>query len=180
MKDSKKEIDEILKEFPENIAQLFHHLQQETNTIARIDAKNSLEKMGKSILPYLNKLLFVHDEMFRREVAKIMEFIADKTSIPVFIDLLEDSDGGIRWTAAVGLISIGRDSIIPLLKAILDDENGSYFLRLGAHHAFESLFNDDEKITLKPLLLSLNNYLGMGETVSLETLHALKKFEQKE
>jgi len=176
MKEHHRDVEEILKEFPENIAKLVNDLQQEKSTVLRIEAKNKLEKMGRRILPYLNRLLLTNNDALRRESARIMEFIADRTSIPVFLRLLEDSDHGIRWTAAEGLVRIGRDSIVPLLRAILDDKNGSYFLRLGAHHAFERLFTDKEKVTLRALLLSLKNYLGIGETVSLEALNALKAF----
>lgn len=180
MKTSNKEVNDIVKDFPENISELIINLHQTKDSISRIEAKNRLEKKGRSVLPYLNKLLVVEDNLLRREIAKIMEYIADKTTIPVFINLLDDDDSGMRWIAAEGLIRIGRDCIAPLLKSILDDQHESYFLRLGAHHVFKSLFTDDEKLKMNALMRSLQHYLEIGVTVSIETLNALKTFEAKE
>jgi HEAT repeat protein len=67
------------------------------------------------------------------EAAKIVELIADRRSIPLLINLLDDKEFEIRWIAAEGLIKIGRRSILPLLKSVRDGES-SYFHNKGAHH----------------------------------------------
>ena len=67
------------------------------------------------------------------EAAKIIELIANRTSIPVLIDLLEDTEFDIRWIAAEGLIKIGRRTIRPLLRSVRDGKN-SILLNEGAHH----------------------------------------------
>jgi hypothetical protein len=174
MKEKIRIYDQIINEFPEIIAKLINDLRQTENTVSRIEAKNKLEKMGRETLPYLHKLLEVEDNLLRREVAKIMGYIADKSSIPDFILLLDDSDNGIRWIAAEGLVHIGRESIIPLLRSIIDNQQGTYFLKTGAHHVFKSLFNDEEKIKFKALMRSLQDYTEISVALSLETLYALK------
>lgn len=179
MKENNKNIENLRKELPKYISELVTDLYLSKNTASRINARSILEKMGPNILPYLEKILIVDDNSLRLEIAKVIEFIANETSIPVFIKLLKDEDSGMRWIAAMGLIYIGRVCIIPLLKSILKNEDESYYLRLGAHHVFKSLFNSEEKIKFKALLNSLNNYMEIGLSTPVEAMNALNSFESK-
>lgn len=179
MNKNKKAIDQILKELPENVAVLIYNLFYSENFVSKRDAKNKLVKMGRNILPHLIRLLIIRDESLRREVAKLMKLIADKKSVPVFIELLEDNESGIRWIAAEGLVHIGRESIVPLLKSIFNDKEQSYYLRAGAHHVLNELFTSHEKIRHNALMRSLQNYLEIGETLSLEVFKTLQTFDEQ-
>lgn len=75
--------------------------------------------------------------MLRMEAAKIVELIADRRSIPLLINLLDDKEFEIRWIAAEGLIKIGRRSILPMIKSVRNGES-SYFHNKGAHHVLNS------------------------------------------
>jgi HEAT repeat protein len=179
MKINKKTEEDILKELPQNISAPIFCLNKEINYKLRVAARKILVKMGRAILPKLNNLLAIEDNALRWEVAKVIELIGEKESIPVFIKLLEDSDSGIRWIAADGLINIGRESIIPLLKSIINQKEESYFLRLSAHYILTELFNPSEKKKFKSLMQSIQSYGLIGESTVLEVYNALRIIEKQ-
>ena len=109
------------------------------------------------------------------EAVKIVELIADRRSIPFLLRLLDDTIFEIRWIAAEALIKIGRWSICPLLKAVRNGKSSLFFNR-EAHHILLRLVDEEEKNKLKPLLQSLDNYHGLGETAPVQASIALKTF----
>jgi HEAT repeat protein len=167
-------IDVNLEEFPDIIVDFIPDLIDKKNYKRRVAARKSLVALGKDILPYLYKLLTSKDFLLRREAGKIIELIPDKRSIPILLNLLsEDEDSGIRWIASEGLVKIGRDCIIPLLKALVKC-NSTYYIEKGAHHVFNALFTPDEKEELKQLILSLHNNLDFESIASVEAAKALR------
>jgi HEAT repeat protein len=167
-------IDVKLEEFPDEIVDFIPDLIDKKNYKRRVAARKSLVAMGNKILPYMYKLLTSKDFMVRKEAGKIIELIPDKRSIPILLNLLsEDDESGIRWIASEGLVKIGRDSIIPLLKALVKC-NSTYYIEKGAHHVFNALFTSDEKEELKQLMISLHNYLDFESIASVEAAKALR------
>jgi HEAT repeat protein len=167
------EIDYALKDFPDNLVKLIKASLDNRNSGKKLTARSNLVRIGKTIIPQLHKLLESENVLLRMEVAKIVELIADRRSIPILIRLLDDKEFEIRWIAAEGLIKIGRRSILPLLKSVRDGES-SYFHNKGAHHILNSLLNESEKKKLKPLLLSLDDFHELGETAPVEAYVAIK------
>jgi HEAT repeats len=167
------EIDISLNGFPNEIVTLMTGLLDDKTYILKHDARNTLVNKGKMIIPQMHKLLASKNDLIRKNAAKVVELIADRRSIPLFINLLYDKESDIRWIAAEGLIKIGRGSILPLLKSIRDGKS-SHFHNKGAHHVLNSLLHETEKEKLAPLLLSLNNYHELGETAPVEASKALK------
>ena len=104
----------------------------------RKKARAELVRMGRGVLDYLTEYADHPKHIFRWEALKVMEEIADPTSIPFFIDALEDEESDIRWIAAEGLINIGRESIVPLLETIIK-KTDSIFVLEGTHHVFHDL-----------------------------------------
>jgi HEAT repeat protein len=172
-KNDSSEIDINLKDFPDNLASLIKESLDSKNSVKKLAARNTLVKMGKTIIPHLHRLFNSETASLRMEAAKIVELIADRRSIPFLINLLDDKEFEIRWIAAEGLIKIGRRSILPLLKSIRDGKS-SYNLNKGAHHVLLSLLKEDEKIKLKALLLSLDDAQELGETAPVEASKAIK------
>jgi HEAT repeat protein len=172
------EIDQILKDFPESLVELIKDLLNEQNYTKKHDATGELVQKGKSIIPQLHKLVLSKNESLRKEVAKIIQLIADRTSIPLLINLLDDPVSDIRWIAAEGLIKIGKSCIVPLLKSVRDREKLT-FLAKGAHHVLMSLLSHKEQEQLEALLASLDNYLRLGETAPVEASKALKTIFKK-
>jgi HEAT repeat protein len=95
----------------------------------------------------------------------------------LLITLLDDIEFDIRWTAAEGLIKIGRKSITPLLKAIRDGKS-SLLLNKRAHHILNDLLLKSEKEKLSSLMLSLDDYLGLIEIAPVEAQNALKTYKK--
>jgi HEAT repeat protein len=174
-KENDQLINLILKDLPDNLGSLILELLDKKNFDLKLDARNTLAKMGKTILPQLHMLLLTGNVDLRKEVAKVVELIASNQSIPVLITLLDDVDFDIRWIAAEGLIKIGRKSIVPLLESIRDG-NSSYFTDKRAHHVLEHLLTESEKNELETLLLSLDDYLEAREIAPAEAAKALEKF----
>ena len=92
---------------PEEIRSLVRGLISEEG-MSRMKARNLLVKQGPANLLYFEMLLHTDNRLLRWETAKVIEEIADEASVPLFLDLLEDSDDDIRWIAAEGLIRIGK------------------------------------------------------------------------
>ena len=167
------EIDNALNDFPVNLAKLIKESLDTRNSGEKLAARSSLVRMGKTIIPKMHKLLDSENGLIRMEAAKIVELIADRKSIPIFIKLLDDKEFEIRWVAAEGLIKIGRSTIKPLLKSVRDGES-SFIFNSGVHHILESLLNGVEKKKLVTLLQSLDDYHELGETAPVEASAALK------
>jgi HEAT repeat protein len=167
------EIDNALSDYPAKLVALIKGSLDDKNSGKKLTARNTLVRMGKTIIPQLHKLLESENGFLRTETVKIVELIADRRSIPFLISLLDDKEFEIRWITAEGLIKIGRRSILPLLKSIRDGES-SYFLNKGAHHVLSSLLYESEKDKLMPLMLSLDDSQELGETAPVEASKALK------
>jgi len=167
------EIDNALKDFPDDLAKLIKVSLDTKNAVKKLAARSTLVRMGKTIIPQLHKLLASKNDLLREEIAKTVELIADRRSVPLLIGLLDDTVFDIRWIAAEGLIKIGRRSILPLLKSVRDGKS-SHVYNESAHHVLLGLLNNTEKKKLEPLLLSLENYHELGETAPIEASKALK------
>ena len=117
----------------------------------------------------------------RWEIAKALSRIGSKKAVHVLVNALEDRDFSVRWIAAEGLITMGPDSLIPLLDA-LDNKPDSVWLREGAHHVLHDLMGreliDDETVQcVFPVLDALDRMQGEMETESAasKALKMLKK-----
>jgi HEAT repeat protein len=172
-KNDKTEIDIILKDLPDSLANLIKDSLDSKNSVKKLAARNALVEMGKTIIPKLHRLLNSENALLRMEAAKIVELIADRRSIPFLINLLDDKEFEIRWIAAEGLIKIGRRAILPLLKSIRDGKS-TFIFNKGAHHALFSLLKEDEKNKLTTLLLSIDDAQELGETAPVEASEAIK------
>jgi HEAT repeat protein len=169
----------IFEDLPDNLTILILELLDKKNISLKLDARNTLVKMGKTILPQLHMLLSIRNVDLRKEVAKVVELIASNQSIPIMLTLLDDDDFDIRWIAAEGLIKVGRKSIVPLLEYIRDGKS-SYFTEKRAHHVLENLLTESERNDLETLLLSLDDYLEARVIAPTEAAKALEKYRLAE
>jgi hypothetical protein len=172
-RDKQVQINDNLSDFPEDLVKLIHELLDTKDFSKKLSARDTLVKMGKTILPQIHKLLNSENDLYRIEAAKITELIADRRSIPELLRLLDDSVFDIRWIASEGLIKIGRESICPLLKSVRDGRS-SFFFNKGVHHILLVLLNENERNKMIPLLQSLDNYHELGETSPVQASTALK------
>ncbi len=168
-----EQISNSLRDIPDNLVKLINGSLDTKDSRKKLTARETLVKMGKTIIPQIHKLLSSENDSLRMETAKIVGIIADTRSIPLLLRLLDDPIFEIRWISAEGLIKIGRRSICPLLKSVRDGRS-SLFFNQGTHHILLGLLNENEKIKLMPLLQSLDNYHELGETAPVQASTALK------
>ena len=104
----------------------------------RKQAREDLVARGENVIDYLMELVHHPKHIYRWEALKTMEEIGSPLSIPMFLEALEDDESDIRWIAAEGLIKLGIQSVIPLLKVVIDKLD-SIFILSGAHHVLYHL-----------------------------------------
>jgi HEAT repeat protein len=163
--------------FDEHTLELLNRLVSLNNYHEHIRAKNELVELGERILPVMHRLLKSNSIILRKEAVKITMQIADHASIPVAIQMLEDSDGDIRWIAAETLIKMGRVCLRPLLQAIFHNSQ-SYFLREGAHHVLYELIRKHDAKEFKELQQILLNG-ELQELIPMKTLWILNNILDK-
>ena len=173
MKKTKDVDNNSFSGFPQNMVKLINELLDADDYPKKHSARETLVKMGKKITPKMHKLLDSDNDLLRMEATKIVELIADRRSIPLLINLLDDPIFDIRWLAAEGLIKIGRWSICPLLKSVRDGRSSLFFNR-GTHHILIGVLDEEEKNKLLLLLQSLDNYHELGGTAPVHASIALK------
>jgi HEAT repeat protein len=119
-------------------------------------ARRSLVSIGSPATHPLMKLLRDRSHQVRWEVAKALGEIADPEAAPALVSGLEDRDFDVRWLAAVGLIAIGRDALVPLLEELVKRPE-SLWLRQGAHHVLLNLTDAESAGIVAPVLLALED-----------------------
>jgi HEAT repeat protein len=122
--------------------------------------------MGQSALPVLIRALDSGNRDVRWEAAKAIGEIGDPSAAAALVSKLDHDYFGIRWLAAEGLITFGRQVLEPLLSALLHDPDAA-FLRNGAHHVLYALCDEDPSLRdiLAPLVGALGAFGGAGEII---------------
>ena len=126
----------------------------------RQTARLALVDIGKDATLPLTKILADPDRQTRWEAAKALGAIADPAAIPALINTLEDNIFDIRWLASEALVTLGTDSVIPLLET-LSRSSENLFLREEARHVLKYILRDNPAANelntiLKPVIDALN------------------------
>lgn len=82
-------------------------------------ARQSLVAIGKPAVPLLIEALSNHDAQVRWEAVKTIGEIRAPIAAAALVETLEDEEFDVRWLAAEALIALGREAVVPLLKALL-------------------------------------------------------------
>ena len=167
-----------------NIDTLIEKLKSKDG-IVRQNARNALVKIGEPALDALIKEFAIKKEPVHWEVAKALSQIGTLKAAQVLVDALEDKEFSVRWIAAEGLIHVGYDGLITLLKA-LRDKSDSVWLREGGHHVIHDLvhrkmvYNPTRKC-LRPVLDSLNQFetVVKTKTAASKALEILQRQKKK-
>ena len=143
--------------------------------IVRHKAREALTLIGRQAVGQLIPLLKDVEDDVRWEAAKALADVADARAASELVATLEDHNFGVRWLAAEGLIAIGRDALIPLLKTLIKKPD-SVWLREGAHHVLHDLSKTSLKNLLTPVLAGLEGVypeIGVYEP-ALKALQGLR------
>ena len=120
-------------------------------------ARQRLVSIGSASLEPLIEALNNPREQVRWEVAKTLGQIANPGAIDTLLKTMEeDNDFDVRWVAAEGLAAIGKDSLVPLLKAMISHSDSNWF-RSGAYHVAHNLAGRGYYKELKPVLVALED-----------------------
>lgn len=151
-----------MKEAKENstadsVAALINDLTSK-NGQTREAARASLVSFGRAAIPSLLPLLNNRKHQTRWEAAKALADIKDPAAIDGLIMALLDEEFAVRWLAAEGLVVLGLQVVIPLLKSLTQvNESMSVLLRDGAHHILRALITDDRGKELQPVVTALED-----------------------
>ena len=170
MKTTKIDIDLDLDEFDEEVTALIPDLIS-NRTTSRQNARLKLSEINLRVLDQIAKLIESKNKQLRWEVAKSFEDRASSDSMPILLQLLADEESDIRWIAAVSLINIGRESIIPLLHEIIHHESTS--ICEGAHHVLNSLLTGKEKHKFRRLMKTLKHNKAVKGVASVNAKELL-------
>lgn len=123
--------------------------------VVREKARESLVVVGNPAVPSLIPLLSHRKLHVRWEAAKTLCGIADPIAATALVNALDDSEGDVRWLAAEGLAALGCDGLQPLLAALLERAQSSWFCE-GAHHVCH-VWTKKKKVgtILRPVLAAL-------------------------
>ncbi len=119
-------------------------------------ACHSLIRFGSRAVAPLVKASSDPHWYVRWEAAKALGQIGDSAAASALVRTLEDERSGIRWLAAEGLATMGREGLLPLLEA-LEHDSDSERLREGAHHVLRVLVKDDSQGIIAPVLAALED-----------------------
>ncbi len=119
-------------------------------------ARWALVDIGRPAVGSLIELLGNPRKQVRWEAAKALADIADPAAAEILVKTLEDKVFDVRWLAAEGLVNVGRESLVPLLQALIK-RSDSPWLREGAHHVLHDLATGDLKELLQPIVDSLQD-----------------------
>jgi HEAT repeat protein len=104
-------------------------------------ARLQLAAMGQEAVPDLVHQLKTDKEPCRREAAKILGKIQDKSAADDLVEALLDESIGVEWAASEALIKYGSGAIIPLLEGITHHFESTRF-RQRAFHVLHELDRD--------------------------------------
>jgi HEAT repeat protein len=124
--------------------------------VARHNAREQLERVGKPAVPHLVFTLRSPSEHARWEAAKALAEIADPSAAPALVNALCDEKAAVRWLAGNALINLGHDALAPLLRG-LEASSDSIWFRDGAHHVLRSLIREGEADEAIPVMEALEN-----------------------
>lgn len=135
------------------------------NGAVRVAARIALIDIGQPAVAALVGALADSVTQIRWEAAKTLSDIAAPEAAEPLALALDDKVFDVRWLAAEGLIAIGRESIVPVLRLVISRAKSSS-CRSGVHHVLHDLVARDEsfKEILLPVLAALD-----GQAPSVET-----------
>jgi HEAT repeat protein len=158
----------------QDIETLFKDLASKDG-IKRVTARDGLVEIGKPAVKTLIGGLQDKNQTVRWESAKALGLIADPSAVEALVAALKDKLFDVRWLAAEGLVSIGKDSVKPVLKKLMENPQSEFYME-GAHHVFHGLKNDEYADILKPLLDALSNPT-LNPDIPIRAQKALKELK---
>ncbi len=138
----------------DRIRSLVANLESDDPTV-RTKTREALGVMGKPAVPSVIQLLSHPKPRVRWEAAKTLCDIADPLAASAMTNAMDDRDSDVRWLAAEGLAALGRDGLRPLLAALIERAQSSWFCEGAYHVCYDLAKREDFSSLLRPLLTVL-------------------------
>jgi len=145
---------------------------------AREKARAEMLKAGGEAVDPLSRAMGDPRPEVRWEVARVLAELQSPAALLALVAALEDEDGSVRWVAADGLISLGRDALRPVLEGLLD-RSGSRLFREGAHRVLRHQISGEMHEVAAPVLAALE-HSGAEAAVPLAAEDGLDRLRLKE
>lgn len=145
------------------------------NGAVRQHAREMLVDIGADAVDALILMLQEPGYLMRWEAVKALGEIGDARGAPALVDALEDPSPDVRWLAAEGLASMGREGLHVLLERLARG-CGAIWLRQGAHHALHGYLASPWSSVAGAVLNALNGH-DPTYTVPGAARHALDSLE---
>ena len=142
---------------------------------ARRRAGNGLIAAGPLAVSALTEALEDRNPAVRSEAARALGRIRDAAVAAALVRRLEDESREVRWTAAEGLVALGKDGLIAVLRAMMQ-ERESVRRREAAHHVLRDLAEGDLGDIVRPVLAAIEG-IEPSLTVPLAAHAALHQLE---
>ncbi len=125
-----------------------------TDPRVRRHAANDLIAAGPLAVGALTQALEDRNPYVRSEAARALGRIRDAAVADALVKRLADESREVRWTAAEGLAALGRDGLIAVLRALVQ-ERESVRRREAAHHMLRRLADGDLGEVVRPVLAAI-------------------------
>lgn len=122
----------------------------------RRTARSALVAMGHAAVGPLVQLLDADDNQTRWEAAKALGEIGGEDAVRALVKKLDDNNRDVRWVATAGLMSSGEQALDPLLHELII-KSGSVWVREAGIRIIDSLLNERNRETLRPVLAALKS-----------------------
>ncbi len=147
------------------------------NPRVRRRSRQQLVSMGELAVGPLQEALESRHPRLRCEAARVLGQIRDATVAAALVRRLEDDYLDVRWLAGQGLVALGRDGLVALLRAMME-EPASVRRREGAHHVLRILAQRGQADVVGPVLAAIEG-VQPGLTVPLAAHAALHKLQAR-
>ncbi len=114
--------------------------------VTRERARRALVEMGPRPVELLLQALRHRKSRVCFEAVMCLRDIADRRAIEGLVEALGDRVFEVRWVAAEGLIALGRPSVPPVLRALME-RSDSIWLCQGSHHVLSHFAGLDLRST---------------------------------
>jgi HEAT repeat protein len=128
----------------------------DSDGLIRQCCRNSLVKIGTRAVPSLIEALSDKKKTKRWEAIKALSLIHDPSALNALVKAMNDKVFDVRWVAAEGLIALGKQSVVPVLRLLMTQPD-SVSVREGVHHVLYALYVENQDEIIKPVLEALEH-----------------------
>ena len=156
MNESMMEKQVLLNEYAAETLRKYIDKLGSKNGLQRLQARSAMIALGEPAIDIFAELVIHPEWIVRREAVKALAQMKNTVTAPILLYALEDEYASIRWVAAEGLIALGREGLIVLLKR-LSSKKLTVNLSQVAHRVVKEISSRLSILETEELLANLEN-----------------------